>query len=189
VKNVYIETSRLNLRDLPPRMANSAARFHRDNLDFHGPWEPKRPARYFTAAEQRRILRWERKSDQMLHLWMTLRDAGAEDTIVGTITLSSIIRGYLQSCFVGYKLDRRFTGRGLMREGLAAVISHAFNRMQLHRLEANVMPGNERSLRLLHALGFTEEGTARSYLKIRDQWEDHVHMVLLSEDWKRGLDG
>lgn len=181
MKKVRLTTERLQVRDMMPRAAAKAVEFHRNNREFHGPWEPERPDRYYTRAEQRRILRGERRSDSMVHLWMFLRDS---KTITGSITLSCIVRGYLHSCFLGYKIDQQFEGQGYMREALSAVIDYAFGDLALHRLEANVMPHNARSLELLRRLGFQEEGLARRYLQIAGRWEDHLHMVLLSDDRK-----
>jgi [ribosomal protein S5]-alanine N-acetyltransferase len=187
MKRVRLHTDRLIIRDLPPRFCRQATSFHRDNLHFHQQWEPARPDEYYTAAAQRRILLGERRAENMLHLWMLEAAAGVQvrpPVIVGSITLSSIVRGGFQSCFLGYKLDSRFARRGYMHEALCAVIDHAFTGMKLHRLEANVMPENDRSLKLLAGIGFREEGRSTRYLKIRGQWRDHLHMVMLEEEWK-----
>jgi len=186
VRGVRIHTARLLIRDLPPRAGGLAARFHRDNRHFHQPWEPSHPEPYYTESEQRRILRDGRRAENLLHLWMVEAEAARRPSvIIGSITLSSIVRGFFQSCFLGYKLDSGHARRGYMDEALSAVVNFAFVNMGLHRLEANIMPGNDRSLRLVAGLGFSEEGRSPRYLKIRDRWEDHVHMVMLSEDWTR----
>lgn len=189
MRNVRLRTARLLIRDLPPRAGRITARFHDENRHFHARWEPEHTAEFFTVHEQRRLLRARRRASDALHLWVfELPHTGLwwtvpESPVVGSISLSSIIGGPFQSCFLGYMLDSRFTRRGYMREALGAVITHAFSVIGLHRLEANIMPSNERSLSLAHGLGFTDEGLARRYLKIAGRWEDHLHTVLLSEDW------
>jgi ribosomal-protein-alanine N-acetyltransferase len=70
-----------------------------------------------------------------------------------------------------------------MREGLALVIAHAFGRMKLHRLEANIQPGNIRSVRLVKRLGFKREGLSPRYLKIAGRWRDHERWALLAEEY------
>lgn len=222
MKGVTLRTERLIVRDLPPLAAGRVARFHRENWDFHRPWEPHRHPRYFAAASQRRILAAERRSQSMLHLWLLLRagepepqpgaTVGGDDAadrgpeapaasghaaspagrgvirwgrlpVIGSVTLSSIVRGFFQNCLLGYKMDARFVRRGYMSEAVAAVLDYAFSTAELHRVEANVMPGNAASRGLLDGLGFREEGCARKYLKIQGTWEDHLHMVMLRDEW------
>ena len=70
-----------------------------------------------------------------------------------------------------------------MKDGLAQVITHAFTVMKLHRLEANVQPGNVSSKALVKTLGFRREGLSPRYLKINGRWRDHERWAILSEDW------
>jgi|GEM_PF-6953184 L-amino acid N-acyltransferase YncA len=70
-----------------------------------------------------------------------------------------------------------------MTEGLSLVIDHAFNEMKLHRLEANIQPENEKSIRLVQRLGFVKEGYSRAYLRIGDEWKDHERWAVLCDDW------
>jgi ribosomal-protein-alanine N-acetyltransferase len=67
-------------------------------------------------------------------------------------------------------------------EAIKKGIDLVFNDYGLHRIEANVMPKNVRSLRVTEKLGFYNEGIAHKYLKINGIWEDHVHMVLLNDN-------
>ena len=63
------------------------------------------------------------------------------------------------------------------------VITHAFHKMKLHRLEANIQPGNSASTALVKALGFRREGFSPRYLKINGRWRDHERWTILSEEW------
>ena len=74
-------------------------------------------------------------------------------------------------------------GHGLMREGLSQVIAHAFTKLKLHRLEANIQPGNRPSIRLVRTLGFRREGLSPRYLHIAGTWRDHERWALLKDDW------
>jgi ribosomal-protein-alanine N-acetyltransferase len=56
-----------------------------------------------------------------------------------------------------------------------------FGEYGLHRIEANIMPRNAASLRVVEKAGFHREGLAKKYLKINGVWEDHIHMVLLND--------
>jgi ribosomal-protein-alanine N-acetyltransferase len=99
---------------------------------------------------------------------------------VGDCAFTNIVRGPFQACHLGYKLDQKFVGRGLMREGLTSAIDHAFHALKLHRIMANYQPTNERSGRLLRRLGFTIEGYARDYLFLNGGWRDHILTSLVN---------
>jgi ribosomal-protein-alanine N-acetyltransferase len=109
--------------------------------------------------------------------WLCLRNE--PHVLVGSIGLTAIARGPFQNATLGYALDGQLQGRGLMREGLTAIIKFAFSsEMHLHRIQANVRPENIRSLRLLEQLGFEREGFARDYLFIDGAWRDHAMLAL-----------
>jgi ribosomal-protein-alanine N-acetyltransferase len=69
-----------------------------------------------------------------------------------------------------------------MSEGLRLVLRRAFGRLGLHRVEANVHPGNTSSRALVRRLGFRREGFSRRYLKVAGRWRDHERWALLRED-------
>ena len=103
--------------------------------------------------------------------------------LVGYIGLSNIVRGAAQGCTVGYWIGAPFARRGYMSTGLALVLDHAFGPMGLHRVEANVQPTNTPSRRVVENLGFREEGFSPRYLRIADEWADHVRYAILAEEW------
>ena len=69
-----------------------------------------------------------------------------------------------------------------MSEGLRLVIGHAFAQMGLHRVEANIQPGNLASIALVRRCGFKKEGFSPRYLKIFGEWRDHERWALLADD-------
>jgi ribosomal-protein-alanine N-acetyltransferase len=104
--------------------------------------------------------------------------------LVGFVEISSIVRGFFDSAFLGYYAFKPHAGKGLMREGLAKVIDRAFGPLALHRLEANIQPANERSINLVKSLGFRLEGFSPRYLRVAGVWRDHERWALLSDEWQ-----
>lgn len=107
-----------------------------------------------------------------------------DDTIVGSVNLSQIFRGGFQSAYLGYQVGAPFAGQGYMTEALELVLRHAFDTLRLHRLEANIQPGNRASIALVQRAGFTKEGYSRRYLKIGGRWRDHERWAIVADDWR-----
>jgi ribosomal-protein-alanine N-acetyltransferase len=105
------------------------------------------------------------------------------EPMIGVCNFTQIFRGPFQACYLGYKIDNDFEGKGLMFEALESAIHYMFTVQNLHRIMANYMPNNERSKRLLMRLGFKEEGYAANYLLINNKWEDHVLTALTNPNW------
>jgi ribosomal-protein-alanine N-acetyltransferase len=103
--------------------------------------------------------------------------------LVGVVNLDEIVHGSFRSAYLGYYAFVPHAGHGLMKDGLAQVITHAFKVVKLHRLEANIQPGNRPSKALVKKLGFRREGLSPRYLKINGRWRDHERWAILSEDW------
>ena len=103
--------------------------------------------------------------------------------IVGWLNVSEIIRGALDGAFLGYAGVAGHTGQGYMSEALQLVLSEAFETLGLHRLEANIQPGNRGSIALARRAGFKLEGFSPGYLKIAGEWRDHERWALRAETW------
>ncbi len=118
-------------------------------------------------------------------LWA--EDEGDARTLVGTVNASEIVRGAFHSCYLGYYAFRPAAGRGLFTIGLSRVIDVLFDEEELHRVEANIQPGNARSLALVRRLGFRREGFSPDYLHIDGAWRDHERWALLATDPRPAL--
>ena len=192
--NKYYRTKRLIL--IPPNihLASNILDFYIRNIDFFKPFDPYRPDIFYSLSAHKGIVKKELKeikAGRMLKFWLFTIDDIIDSKgkivprfdkskILGMISFSNIVRGNLLSCSVAYKLDREETKKGYMIEALDFAINIIFTELKLHRIEANIMPRNRASIKLVKKLGFNYEGTAHKYLKINGSWEDHIHMVKLN---------
>ena len=103
-----------------------------------------------------------------------------DQAIAGVVNVSNIVRGLFHSGYLGYYAFEGFAQQGLMRQGLNAVVHHCFRVMKLHRLEANIQPGNVASIALVKSCGFVREGFSPRYLKIGGRWRDHERWAILA---------
>lgn len=103
--------------------------------------------------------------------------------LAGVVNINEIVRGRFRSGYLGYYGFAPHNGRGYMTEGIRAVVSRAFRKLGLHRLEANIQPGNEPSRRIVRRLGFRLEGFSPRYLKIAGKWRDHERWAVTAEEW------
>jgi ribosomal-protein-alanine N-acetyltransferase len=104
-----------------------------------------------------------------------------DGAIAGVINVSQIFLGNFRNAYLGYYAGARFAGEGYMSEGLRLVVRHAFGALGLHRLEANIQPGNRASIRLVRRRGFRREGFSPRYLKIFGRWRDHERWAITAD--------
>ncbi|HPF86755.1 MAG TPA: GNAT family N-acetyltransferase [Candidatus Limiplasma sp.] len=179
---ISLETRSLILRTADVAFADRMLAYYEKNKAFLEAFEPTRDPDFYTLAYQKALLAQDIEAEAKktsYRFFIFLRDD--PQTIIGTITLSNVIRGSFLSCFLGYKLDQDHVNKGYMTQAIRAVAAYAFDILGLHRIEANVMPDNLPSRRVLEKCEFQPEGIAKKYLKINGVWEDHLHMVLLDE--------
>lgn len=122
-----------------------------------------------------------------LFQWGVALTAGEteDDRVVGTCTLAGIDRKNRRA-EIGFALAPAHWGRGLMSEALPLLFDHAFGTLGLHRMEADVDPRNEPSLRLMDRLGFRREGYFRERHRVAGEWQDSVMLGLLAAEWRAG---
>lgn len=176
------ETDRLILRRLKVEESNQLLDYMQRNKSFLQEWEPLRDENYYLKEAIKTTIENENKSFEnktSLCLYIFNKD---EDKIIGNVSLTNIVYDVFQSCYLGYKLDEAEINQGKITEALKKLIEIAFEEYKLHRIEANIIPKNIRSLKVIKKLGFIEEGLSKKYLKINGNWEDHFHFVLLNEE-------
>lgn len=162
----------------PPTEADEAAftAAMRRSRRLHGRWVsmPETPEAYATYLARSR-------QDRRAFFLARLRDGG---DLVGFLNLGEMIRGSLQQAFIGYGGVAGHEGRGLMSEAMQLVLREAFGPLGLHRVEANIQPGNAPSIALAERNGFRLEGFSPRYLKINGRWRDHERWALNAEQWR-----
>jgi ribosomal-protein-alanine N-acetyltransferase len=173
---VPLLTPRLVLALPEPADAHRLVEYFVRNADHLAPFEPPRPPDFLTETYWRtRLAQNLREADEGVAVRLAIRArSDAAGPVIGVCNLSQIFRGPLQRCVLGFSLDRDRVGQGLMHEALARAVAYAFEELGLHRIEANHLPDNARSARLLGRLGFVTEGYAKEYLFIAGRWRDHV---------------
>ncbi len=146
----------------------------RESRSLHRPWTyPPERADQFDELYNR-----SRREDFLCLLACEV-SSGA---ITGVFTISQIVRGAFQSAYLGYYAHERHAGQGLMGEALDQVLDHAFRSLGLHRIEANIQPGNAPSIALARGAGFRLEGFSPRYLLIGGQWRDHERYAITVDE-------
>jgi ribosomal-protein-alanine N-acetyltransferase len=107
--------------------------------------------------------------------------------VAGQIRLFSVEWGSNRSAKVGYWIDEKFAGLGIMPTALAMAVDHSFGVMGLHRIEASIRPGNEASRRVVEKLRFREEGLRPREVHVNGAWRDHICYAITVEDVPGGM--
>jgi RimJ/RimL family protein N-acetyltransferase len=90
---------------------------------------------------------------------------------------------------IGYGLARPYWSKGYMREALTAILDYAFGPLGARRIEADIDPRNQASLRALERLGFQREGLLRERWQVGDEISDSALLGLLSREWHARTSG
>jgi ribosomal-protein-alanine N-acetyltransferase len=160
-------------RPVTPEDAAVLAELLQRSREYLAPWDAARPDGFYTVEGQVEViaaLLTDREQGRA-EPHVILDDDGA---VAGRATLNTIVRGAFQSCSLGYWVATEAAGRGLATAAAGAMVEVAFDRLDLHRVEASTLRHNVRSQRVLERNGFVRFGLAPQYLKIAGRWQDHV---------------
>jgi len=175
-----LETERLCLRRIS---AN-------DHLDWMAVWHSPGALDYlidFDDAPQddvgREIIAWADRITQEksgIRWAITLKPA---DRMIGSCGFHLYERRHRRA-EIGYELHSDYWRRGIMTEATAAVLCFCFDRLRLHRAEADVVEGNVASAALLRKLGFTLEGVWQDRVRNRGAFHSLWQFALLEPDYR-----
>lgn len=156
------------------------------NAEWLGPWEASvpegsEPPTITFADLVRRLRRSARLGTTMPFV------IEVDGRLAGQVTVNNIVRGSAQFASIGYWIDQRVAGRGVVPRAVALVIDHCFTTADLHRIEICVRPENSNSLRVVEKLGLHEVGLAPRYLHIDGDWRDHRIYAVTREEVPEGM--
>jgi ribosomal-protein-alanine N-acetyltransferase len=147
----------------------------RESRQLHRPWLAPPDTTQKFHAYARTLIDDPTRVGFLVH---TLDD----DRIAGFVNINNIVEGAFQNGTLGYGAFAHAAGRGLMSEALDLVLRHAFGRLGLHRVEANIQPGNEASLALVRRARFRYEGYSPDFLFLSGAWRDHERWALTAPE-------
>ena len=154
------------------------------NREWLRPWEatnPEGPTRFDIRGQIRGLLR---QMDNQAGLPFVIEYAGE---IVGQLNVSNIVFGSVSSCVLGYWIAPEFAGKSITTTAVALATDYLLNIVGLHRVEIDIRPENNASLRVVQKLGFRYEGLKERYLHINNDWRDHFVFALTHEEVPGGV--
>ncbi|HEX8954966.1 MAG TPA: GNAT family protein [Burkholderiaceae bacterium] len=166
-------TQRVQLQRVTVADAADLIAANRESQEHHLPWVT-------SFTDQAGFDAWFARGITGPNVGLIAREAQSGG-IVGVVNISEIAMGAFQSAYLGYYGMVRYARQGLMTEALRRAVAFAFKDLGLHRVEANIQPGNFASIALVKKLGFRQEGFSERYLKIGGQWRDHERWALLAD--------
>jgi ribosomal-protein-alanine N-acetyltransferase len=167
-------------------------RVRRRNASWLKPWEATLPPGSSSGPTSYgalvRSLTRQARDDRMLP-WLVFYDEqpGGVPVLAGQLTVSGIVGGSASWGQIGYWVDQRLAGRGIIPTAVALAVDYCFDVMRLHRIEIAIRPENEKSLRVVEKLGFRPEGLRPRYLHIDGDWRDHLVFALNAEEVPGGM--
>jgi [ribosomal protein S5]-alanine N-acetyltransferase len=171
---------KIYLRFLEDTDVGPLTEMHCRNREFWQRYTPDRTEEFYTEEYQLNriqtsLTKMERDEQYTFGIFLV-----GTDELIGIIELIEVVRGSLQTCWLGYYLNHSYNGHGYTTEAVRLVVDHAFEVLKLHRIEAGVMPHNIGSIRVLEKAGFHKEGLSKKNVKINGRWEDHLHFAIVN---------
>ncbi len=179
-----LETERLILRKLTMRDAQDIFDYSRDReVARHVLWDA-----HTSISESKAYVRYMIRKYRMGEPSSWGIQLKATGRIVGTIGYMWFQRDN-NAVEVGYSLSRDQWGQGLMTEALKKVLDHSFDKLNLHRVEAQFEVDNPASGAVMKKAGMTYEGTLRGRLYNKGKYVDVSIYSMIREDRRNRTHG
>lgn len=105
-----------------------------------------------------------------------------QGSVVGQLNVANILHGSVSSGTIGYWISKEFAGKGITPIAVALTIDYLFSEVGLHRVEIDIRPENQASLRVVEKLGLRHEGTKLRFIHIDGAWRDHHVFAITQEE-------
>jgi ribosomal-protein-alanine N-acetyltransferase len=154
------------------------------NRSWLRPWEatsPNRPTTFDIKAMVRGLLKSLEKNEGMPFV------IEVDGEIVGQLNVSNMLFGSVSSATIGYWIAPEAAGKGITPTAVALVTDYLFSNLGLHRVEIDIRPENQASLRIVEKLGFRFEGLKERFIHINGAWRDHYVFALTREEVPNGV--
>jgi ribosomal-protein-alanine N-acetyltransferase len=174
----------ISLRIIKPRDAKTLERLVLSNRTWLKPWEatnPHGPTSFDFKSQIRGLLR-QLENDEGLPFLILYKGE-----IVGQLNVANILHGSVSSCVVGYWIIPEVAGKGITPTAVALAMDYVFKVVGLHRVEIDIRPENEASIRVVEKLGLRPEGLKKNYIHINNAWRDHFVFALTADEVPDGV--
>lgn len=186
ISGVYLAGTHVILRPLESSDYESYKDVRERCFRWLAPWEPTVDGAVMDTSSspehfQHRVTAFDRGAqfDTSYGFGVFLHDG----IFIGEVSLGTIVRGPFQSAMLGYWIDEKYAGQGLIPEAIKLVLGYVFSALGFRRIEVAIVPRNEASIRVVEKLGFVFEGVSEKYIEVAGVREDHNRYSMSSEMW------
>ncbi|MFE6038651.1 GNAT family N-acetyltransferase [Streptomyces sp. NPDC056452] len=165
---------------IEPSDGPALADLHTRDRQAYARWLPARPAEFYTPDGQAEAIESLLAAHGDGLAWPGV--VVSEETVIGQVSISSILRGPFQKGFLGYWVSTLHQGLGHTSRAVGLALRIAEDELNLHRLEAHTQLENLASQAILRKHGFRSWGIAHDHFYAEGAWRDEVF-------WERRLTG
>lgn len=181
----------VTLRPLKPSDERAWSQIREHGEAWFKPWDSTRPPGALDQsvgfATLVRRFRHRARRGTMLPWAVDYTPDGRTPRFVGQVTVSGITYGSASWAQIGYWVDPRWAGRGIIPTAVALACDYCFTTLKLHRIEVAIRPENAKSLAVVRKLGFRFEALVPRYMHVDGDWRDHYLFALHAEEVPEGM--
>jgi len=179
MKFPVLETQRLILTEIKETHLNDLFQLYKDpDVTRYYNLLP-----FVAVSEGLKFIEWyrERFMQGLGIRWGIVLKENKNEVLVGTLGFNNYTKNH--RAVIGYDLQKQYWNQGYITEGLRAIIRFGFDQLSVNRIEAEVMPGNIASEKVLEKIGFCKEGILRQWMFWNETYYDMSMYALLHNDY------